>query len=128
MRALPADADLLAEFRTLNDQPGTPRMFALVLEEAEDSEWGAGPSVWLNAGFGGETGLLRWVDDSGFFAPTSAHTADTVTYLDPHGELAALPKSLQVPIEQVFAAVTEVLRTRSKPTCVDWSNAEAAAE
>jgi hypothetical protein len=73
LRDLPADAYLVAELRTLNAQQGSdsPRLFALVLDETKaDDLWGSGPSVWLNAGIGGATGLLRWVDDTGSYSPS----------------------------------------------------------
>jgi len=131
LAALPTDADVVGELRTLNARggDGTPSLWQLTLEEDEDDDWGAGPAVWLDAGTAGASGALRWVDRSGVFIPAEgiprlSEQGPTVPYFDWSGTACTVHIALRVPIEHVFAAVAEVVRVRQRPTSVEWAEVD----
>jgi hypothetical protein len=124
---LPLDADVAGELRELNVRrgAGTACLWWLPLEFEDDEVWGRGPKVWLDAGTAGPAGALRWVDGDGIFVPASglaalSRPAEWLPYFDWSGTSTQVHVALQVPIEQVFEAVAELVATRRRPECVEW--------
>jgi hypothetical protein len=126
---LPTDADVAGALHATNEEHGAglPRLWRLTVEYAVDDHWGgAGPTVWLEAGTAGDTGALRWVDNTGEFVPalgarhlvTSQHGVD---YLDWSGSPCSVHVALQVPIGLVYEAVAEVAEARHRPVCLSWT-------
>jgi len=126
---LPTDADVVSALRALNDEHGAdlPRLWQLTVEHDVDPHWGGhGPAVFLNAGTAGPTGALRWVDRSGEFIPAVGSRRlfsheQRVPYFDWSGTACGVHVALQVPIDSVFAAVAELLASRRRPTCLQWT-------
>ncbi|HEX3792447.1 MAG TPA: Imm1 family immunity protein [Pseudonocardiaceae bacterium] len=124
LTTLPAGADLVGELRAWNAHHGAEIscMWLLAVTFAEDAVWGRGPASWLNAGTAGPTGALQWVDPGGVFIPVDGlgRPAEWLPYFNWAGTECGVHVALRVPIEQVFAAVAEVSRTRRRPRCVEW--------
>lgn len=129
---LPADVDVPGELRKLNARHGTamPCLWSLVVEFDEDDTWGRWPSVWLEAGFAGPRGVLIWADRSGKSIPASGKHRlrdehDWLPYFDWSGTECGVRGAASVPVEQVFAAVREVVSTRRRPTVVEMVEIDA---
>ena len=123
---LPAGVDVVGELRALNARHGLalPCLWQLVVEFDQDERWGRGPAVCLDAGFAGPRGALIWFDREGTFIPASGKhrlrdERDWLPYYDWSGTECGVRGAASVPVEQVFAAVREVVSTRRRPTVVD---------
>lgn len=116
---VPVNADVSGEMRLLNTRhgAGSARLWQLVVEFDDDDGWGGGPSVWLQAGLAGPRGALIWVEPGRAFVPAAgvrrlADSHDWLSYFDWSGTPCSVRGAASVPIEQVFAAVDEVVATR----------------
>jgi hypothetical protein len=69
-----------------------------------------------------ETGVLSWIDEDARvqFRPASGTNTEEVEYRMPGMHIAWFGVGTVVPAELVYAAVAEYLRTRERPTCVEW--------
>ena len=124
---LPVDADIAAELRALNDKLGSGLacLWQLVVAFDDNEDWGRGPAVWLDAGIGGASGALCWVERGQTFIPAPGEQRlgrddDWLPYLDWSGTPCSVHGAAETPIELVFAAVAELGMTRRRPTCVSW--------
>ncbi len=122
---LRAGADLVGELRVLNSRHGSasPRLWQLVVEFDENDHWGSGPAIWLEAGIAGPRGALIWVEHGRTFIPAVGRyrlrdDRDWLSYLDWSGTPCGVRGAASIPVEQVFAAVREVVSTRRRPTVV----------
>ncbi|HEX3784002.1 MAG TPA: Imm1 family immunity protein [Pseudonocardiaceae bacterium] len=74
----------------------------------------------LALGVRDEVGALIWYEGDDRFVPADGLNADYVDYWTLSGhEYPAWPRS-EVPIDQVYAAAEEFIRTHRRPTCVEW--------
>lgn len=123
---LPTDADLVGELRVLNSRHGSvsPRLWQLVAAFDADDHWGGGPATWLDAGIAGLRGVLIWVERERTFIPAAGRHRlrdehDWLSYVDWSGVPCSVRGAASVPVEQVFAAVREIVATRRRPTVID---------
>jgi hypothetical protein len=122
---LPANSDVSGHLRTLNSRYGaaSPRLWQLVVEFDDDDRWGTGPAVWLEAGIAGSRGALIWVERGRTLIPATgayrlSDDRDWLPYLDWSGTPCSVRGAASVPVEQVFAAVEDVVASRRCPTAV----------
>jgi hypothetical protein len=127
LRQLSTDVDLAGELRTFNRAKGPDKtpVWSLVVEEDDSPDWGTWPSIWLDAGTAGSSGALQWTDRDGVFIPAGgvgllSRPDEWLPYFDWSGVPCGVHVALEVPIEQVFAAVAELVVTRRRPGCVEW--------
>ncbi len=116
-----AEVDLVAELRRLN-------------AEGVDIPWvwtvGAGyrnsvpPNrVTLKFGVNNTVGALMWTGDSQRLVPANGTNVEWTTYYLAGVHDTSIPPSSEVPINLVFAALTEFLDTHTRPACVKWKQA-----
>jgi hypothetical protein len=77
---------------------------------------------------GTETGVLSWIDEAARteFRPAGGTNTEEVEYRMPGMHIAWFDVGTVVPAGTVYAAVEEYLRTRERPTCVDWVQVDAS--
>jgi hypothetical protein len=74
----------------------------------------------LAVGVRGATGALVWYEGDDQFVPVEGANTDWVDYWTWFGHESPMPPSSEVPVDRVYAAVEELIRTRRRPTCVTW--------
>ncbi|MDQ3405859.1 MAG: Imm1 family immunity protein [Actinomycetota bacterium] len=74
----------------------------------------------LVAGVRGTRGVLMWTDSTDSYQPESGDNDQYVDYFTWEGHHFALPPGTEVPIEVVYDAVRECVKTLAQPTCVRW--------
>lgn len=109
------------------------RVLALLREANHD--WAgrnAGGCVWLfqlgdgsgdpclAVGVRGDVGALTWYAKPGRFVPTNGMNNEYVDYWTWCGHESPMWPRAEVPVEQAYAALEELIRTHQRPTCVEW--------
>lgn len=114
---IPADVDLIRRLRTLNvGRLRTPWMWSLMACPVRQ----LGP-VGLGVGVNGATGVLRWTTPDGrSLVPEDGMNTEPVLYRLAGIRESYMPVGSEVPIETVYAAVAEFLRTHRLPRCIRW--------
>ncbi|HEX3784003.1 MAG TPA: Imm1 family immunity protein [Pseudonocardiaceae bacterium] len=111
-----------------------PAVLVALLREANERPADApeGGFVWLfrlgtnsgdptlALGARGEIGALAWYEDKDEFVPVNGlNEEDADCYWTWFGHEAPMPPRSEVPIEQVTAALDELIRTHRRPTCLE---------
>ncbi|HEX4220787.1 MAG TPA: Imm1 family immunity protein [Pseudonocardiaceae bacterium] len=109
------------------------QILALLREANQDcADYQAGGFVWLfrlcdsfgdpclAVGIRGEVGALVWYAKPGMFVPVNGTNRDYADYWTWFGHEAPMRPGSEVPIDQVYAALDELIRTQQRPTCVQW--------
>lgn len=109
--------ELLARLREANDyRADTP-------DDGFVWEFRLGPSdddPALLLGIRGEIGALVWYGKQDKFVPAGGLNTDYANYWTWFGHEAPMRPGSEVPIEQVYAALDELIRTHQRPACIDW--------
>ncbi len=110
--AIRQPGDLTTVLATANDQRGSSsgRVWFLVTELE---------APCLVVGVRGELGALEWIDDERF-VPSNGVNPEWVTYYTVHLHDNSMPPRAELPLADVLAAAEEYVRTRRRPTCVEW--------
>jgi Immunity protein Imm1 len=74
----------------------------------------------LFVGVRDEVGSLVWCHGQDGFLPENGLNADWAGYWTWFGHDTPMDPGSEVPIEQVYAALTEFVTTRQRPTCIAW--------
>ncbi|MFE2753009.1 Imm1 family immunity protein [Actinosynnema sp. NPDC059335] len=77
-------------------------------------------SPTLVAGVRGEVGALVWYEGDGEFVPVNGTNDDWASYWTWSGHEAAVPPGAEVSLDEVCAAVDQLILTRRRPACVEW--------
>ena len=82
---------------------------------------GGGPDdPCLALGVRGEVGALVWYARPGRFVPVNGLNENYVDYWTWFGHESPMRPHAELPIDQVYAALEELIRTHQRPTCVAW--------
>jgi hypothetical protein len=79
-------------------------------------------SPTLAVGVRGEIGALVWYEAGDELVPAAGTNGDWVEYWTWFGHDAPMPPRSEVPVELVYAALAELVRTRERPKIVDWTS------
>lgn len=112
--AIRQPGDLTTVLTTANDQRGSSSGRAWFLVTELDIE-----APCLVVGVRGELGALEWIDDERF-VPANGLNPEWVTYYTVHLHDNSMPPRAELPLADVLAAAEEYVRTRRRPTCVEW--------
>lgn len=118
---MPPGGDLVAEVRALNDAGvEIPWCWKLSREpvEADNQD-----RVTLTFGVNNDVGVVKWTRGATSHVPTAGTNTEWLTYYLAGFHDFAIPPHAEVPVETVYAAVTEFLSTWQPPTCVQWREA-----
>jgi hypothetical protein len=74
----------------------------------------------LAVGVRGEVGALVWYAKSGRLVPADGMNRDYVDYSTWFGHESPMRPGAEVPIDQVYAALDELIRTHQRPKCLRW--------
>lgn len=77
----------------------------------------------LALGVRGDVGALVWYARPGRFVPANGMNGEYVDYWTWFGDESPMRPGAEVPIDQVYAAMDELIRTHRRPTCVAWTAA-----
>ncbi|GLZ43313.1 Imm1 family immunity protein [Actinokineospora sp. NBRC 105648] len=124
MDAMRPGEDLLAEVRDLNTA-GVRIPWAWTLTETVLDPYSRDQAA-LTFGINNDRGALTWEQGEHAFVPTTGSNTEWLTYHFAGMEETGIPPHGEVPIDTVYTALGEFLRTRVRPTCVEWQ--EAAPE
>jgi Immunity protein Imm1 len=77
----------------------------------------------LAVGMRGEVGALEWIDHAvgGRFVPVDGLNPNWAEYFVWGGIDQGMPPQAELPVQRVLEAVSEFVRTRWRPTSVDWT-------
>ncbi|HEX3784232.1 MAG TPA: Imm1 family immunity protein [Pseudonocardiaceae bacterium] len=84
----------------------------------QSSESADGPTLLV--GVRGEVGALEWFDGAEAAAPVAGTNATRVDYFTRWGHHNDLPPGVELPIERIYAALSEFMTTEQRPACVVW--------
>lgn len=110
--------DLVAEVRALNGG-GVEIPWMWSLSEKRMDLTSTEQSM-LTFGVNGEVGILEWQEGDSSFTPVGGANAERLSYWLAGFHESEVERYTEVPVELVYAAVAEYLRTRSRPGCVEW--------
>lgn len=109
-------------FRDRMNQTSHPSDSVMLIVDEGD---GSGePVSWLNAGVSRDFGMLQWRDRSGFWVPSARHNPDRtgwIRFYHPTGVEVPLSATMAAPLSLVYEAVDEVMTSKARPTCVEWT-------
>ncbi|MDQ3401778.1 MAG: Imm1 family immunity protein [Actinomycetota bacterium] len=116
------DVDLVSEVRALNDSGITVPWVWSLYSVVKESAMHAVPT--LTFGVYNEVGTLKYIDGRENLVPAAGRNDTWST-----GYLAGMydtgiPPYAEVPVEMVYEVLDEFLRTRERPTCIEWKAAE----
>lgn len=74
----------------------------------------------LAVGLRGEVGALMWDLGTSALVPVEGRNTTDADYFLGNRDHSPFPPGTELPAEQVLAAVDEYVRTRQRPTCVEW--------
>jgi hypothetical protein len=77
----------------------------------------------LAVGVRGNVGALVWYARPGRFVPGNGMNGEYIDYWTWTGHESPMRPGAEVPIDQVYEAVDELIRTHQRPTCVAWTTA-----
>lgn len=108
---------LLDALREANAHSGDPAKGGLVWH----FQLGADDSVpTLAVGVRGEVGALVWYEGADQFVPVNGMNRDWAGYWTWSGHESPMPPCAEVPVDEVYAVLDELVRTRRRPMCVTW--------
>ncbi|HEX3783576.1 MAG TPA: Imm1 family immunity protein [Pseudonocardiaceae bacterium] len=114
-------ADLVAQLREVNERPDPGFVWFLTVGSQEED-----PT--LVVGVRGEVGALAWYDDDGCFVPVDGLNEDHAEYWLWAGHEAPMRPHSEVPVDRVYAAVEELVRTHQRPLRIEWELATTTTE
>ncbi|MGX7825497.1 Imm1 family immunity protein [Actinokineospora sp. 24-640] len=117
---LPDDLDLVAEVKALNDQGvEIPWLWAI----ATGSTAPRSPDQKaLGFGINNTIGALDWAEGDTRLVPRDGTNTEWTVYHLAGMHDAPIPPHAEVPADTVYAVLAEFLRTRSRPTCIEWTD------
>jgi hypothetical protein len=77
----------------------------------------------LAVGVRGGLGALVWSEGDAVFVPAGGLNSRPVGYRTWLGHEALMPPRSELPIEEVYTVLDELIRTQRRPTCVRWEPA-----
>ncbi len=116
---IPSEVDLVAELQSLHAQGVEVPCIWTISAGPDDPT--SDEVMALGFGINGSVGVLDWADAEGRFVPRDGSNTEWTTYRLAGMHDAPVPPNAEVAPEKVFAALAEFLRTRSRPTCVEWA-------
>ncbi|WP_371878860.1 Imm1 family immunity protein [Amycolatopsis roodepoortensis] len=78
------------------------------------------PDGELIVGVRGAHGVALWSEPSRSFRPEDGANVDHVDYFTWLGHHYTQPPRTEVPVEHVYQAVAEFVRTKARPNCIRW--------
>jgi Immunity protein Imm1 len=116
---IPADVDLVAAIRELNEvDPGFPWMWSIDYDTLGITD---PDGISFGVGVRGEIGALHWATNRGdSLVPLYGLNDEPVHYQLAGLHDSPMPVGSELPIDQVYEALSEFLTTRQLPTCLEW--------